>query len=136
MPPKLLTIPPIPQTSDWQRVMEAGMQFTELRRSQARTIVEGLVSQGHVARDQMTAAVDEVVEMSRRRRDDLRRIVQQEVQRQLGSLGLATKADLAAFERRMARANRDAKKTQTKKAEAKKSKSAKKPAPKSASKAG
>ena len=132
MPPKLLTKPSIVHGSDWQRVMEAGMQFTELRRSQARTIVSDLVSQGHVARDQMTAAVDEVVEMSRRRREDIRRIVQQEVRRQLGSLGLATKADLAAFERRMTRMNREAKKVEAKKAAT----AAKKPAPKSASKAG
>jgi polyhydroxyalkanoate synthesis regulator phasin len=132
MPPKILTMPPIPHGSDWQRVMETGMQFTELRRSQARAIVSDLVSQGHVARDQMSAAVDEVVEMSRRRREDLRRIVQQEVQRQLGALGLATKADLAAFERRMTRANREAKKAPTKK----KSTTAKKSAPTSASKAG
>jgi polyhydroxyalkanoate synthesis regulator phasin len=131
MPPKMPTMPPIPQSSDWRRVMQTGMQFTELRRSQARAVVEGLVSQGHVARDQMTAAVDEVIEMSRRRSDDLRRVVQHEVQRQLGSLGLATKADLAAFERRMTRANREAKK-----AAKKKSKTAKKSASQSVPEAG
>jgi polyhydroxyalkanoate synthesis regulator phasin len=129
MPPK---IPTMPQASDWRRVLETGMQFTELRRSQARAIVSDLVAQGHLARDQMGTAVDEVVEMSKRRSDDLRRIVQAEVQRQLGSLGLATKADLAAFERRMTRANREAKKTGPKK----RSSAAKKPASKSASKAG
>jgi len=128
MPPK---IPTMPQASDWRRVLETGMQFTELRRSQARAIVSDLVAQGHVARDQMAGAVDEVVEMSKRRSDDLRRIVQAEVQRQLGALGLATKADLAAFERRMTRASREAKKSAPKK----KSSAAKKPA-KSASKAG
>ena len=129
MPPK---IPTMPQASDWRRALETGMQFTELRRSQARAIVADLVAQGHLARDQMGTAVDEVVEMSKRRSDDLRRIVQAEVQRQLGSLGLATKADLAALERRMTRANREAKKAAPKK----KPPSAKEPAPKSASKAG
>jgi polyhydroxyalkanoate synthesis regulator phasin len=131
MPPKIPSLPPMPHSSDWRRVMETGMQFTELRRSQARAIVSDLVSQGHLARDQMGAAVDEVVEMSRRRSDDLRRMVQKEVQRQLGALGLATKADLAALERRLTRANREAKKAPTKK-----SSSAKKSAPKSAPKAG
>ena len=38
--------------------LETGMQFTELRRSQARAIVTDLVAQGHLARDQMGAAVD------------------------------------------------------------------------------
>ena len=129
MPPK---IPTMPQASDWRRALETGMQFTELRRSQARAIVSDLVAQGHLARDQMGSAVDEVVEMSKRRSDDLRRIVQAEVQRQLGALGLATKADLAAFERRMTRANREAKKTAPKK----KPSAAKKAALKPAAKAG
>jgi polyhydroxyalkanoate synthesis regulator phasin len=127
MPPK---IPTIPQSSDWQRVLETGMQFTELRRSQARAIVSDLVAQGHVARDQMGAAVDEVLELSRRRSEDLRKVVQNEVQRQLGALGLATRADLAALERRLTRANREAKKS----GPAKKA-SGKKAAPKRASKA-
>ncbi|MCU1464208.1 MAG: hypothetical protein JWM72_136 [Actinomycetia bacterium] len=104
MPPKIPTI----QASDWRRVMETGMQFTELRRSQARAIVVELVAQGHLARDQMSAAVDEVVDTSRRRSDDARKLVQHEVQRQLGALGLATKADLAALERRLERTTREA----------------------------
>ena len=109
------------------------MQFTELRRSQAREIVSDLVAQGHLARDQMSAAVDEVLELSRRRSDDLRKVVQKEVQRQLGSLGLATRADLTALERRMTRrANREAKK----KAPAKKKAAAKQAAPTRAPMAG
>jgi len=135
MPPK---IPTLPQASDWRRVLETGMQFTELRRSQARAIVSDLVAQGHLARDQMTSAVDEVLEMSRRRSEELRRLVQNEVQRQLGSLGLATKADLVALERRLTRANRESKKAGAKKTEASKSKksSSKKAAPKASPKAG
>lgn len=136
MPPK---IPTMPQASDWRRVLETGMQFTELRRSQARAIVSDLVAQGHLARDQMTSAVDEVLEMSRRRSEELRRLVQNEVQRQLGSLGLATKADLVALERRLTRANRESKKAGAKKTEASKSKkssSSKKAAPKASPKAG
>ena len=135
MPPK---IPTMPQASDWRRVLETGMQFTELRRSQARAIVSDLVAQGHLARDQMTSAVDEVLEMSRRRSEELRRLVQNEVQRQLGSLGLATKADLVALERRLTRANRESKKAEAKKTEASKSKksSSKKAAPKASPKAG
>jgi polyhydroxyalkanoate synthesis regulator phasin len=130
MPPKILTMP---QATDWKRALETGMQFTELRRSQARAIVSDLVAQGHLAREQMTAAVDEVVEMSRRRSEELRKMVQKEVQRQLGSVGLATKADLAALERRLTRANRETKKSAPAK---KKSSASKKAAPKAAPKAG
>ncbi len=130
MPPKILTMP---QASDWKRALETGMQFTELRRSQARAIASDLVAQGHLAREQMAAAVDEVLEMSRRRSEELRKLVQKEVQRQLGALGLATKADLAALERRLTRANREAKKSgPSKKSGSSKKLSSKKVAPKAA----
>ncbi len=108
-------IPQMPQAPDWKRVLEAGMQFTEMRRSQARALASDLVAQGHLARDQMAATVDELLDMSRRRTEDLRNIVQHEVQRQLSSLGLATKADLAALERRLTKANKEAKKAPAKK---------------------
>jgi polyhydroxyalkanoate synthesis regulator phasin len=101
----------MPQSPDWKRVLETGMQFTEMRRSQARALASDLVAQGHLAREQVAAAVDEIVEMSRRRTDDLRKIVRHEVSRQLGALGLATKADLARLERRLAKGASKAKKT-------------------------
>jgi polyhydroxyalkanoate synthesis regulator phasin len=77
------------------------MQFTELRRSQARRIAADLVAQGQLARDQVGGAVEEIVEMSRRRTEEMRAVVRSEVQRQLGALGLATKADLARLEARV-----------------------------------
>jgi polyhydroxyalkanoate synthesis regulator phasin len=108
MPAKMPKITPSP---DWKRVLSTGMEFTEMRRSQARSLVSDLVAQGHLARDQMSAAVDEVLEVSRRRSDDLRKVVQHEVQRQLGALGLATKADLKALEGRVAGAGTATKKS-------------------------
>jgi len=129
----------MPQALDWKRLLESGTQFTELRRSQARALAADLVAQGHLARDQMAAAVEELVEQSRQRREDLRKLIQHEVQRQLGAIGLATKADLAALERRLSRTSRGAKKspatTAAKKPAKKPAKSAKKTAAKSARKA-
>jgi polyhydroxyalkanoate synthesis regulator phasin len=116
MPPSIPTI----RQPDWKRVLETGAQFTELRRSQARDVVADLVAQGQLARDQMGAAVDEVIEISRRRSDNLRKIVQSEVQRQLGALGLATKSDLRALERRMSRTARETSRTRPAKKAAKK----------------
>jgi polyhydroxyalkanoate synthesis regulator phasin len=113
-------MPPMPQSPDWKRLLDTGAQFTEMRRSQARAVARDLVAQGHLARDQMSAAVDELLDLSRRRTEDLRKMVQKEVQRQLSSLGLATKADLARLERRIARATREAKKDPAKKKSAKK----------------
>jgi polyhydroxyalkanoate synthesis regulator phasin len=91
----------MPQTPDWKRYLEAGMQFTELQRSQARAIASDLAKNGQIARDQVTGAVDEIVAMSRRRRDALSNIVRAEVSRQLSSLGLATQADLQQLERKL-----------------------------------
>jgi polyhydroxyalkanoate synthesis regulator phasin len=109
----------MPPTPDWKRALETGMQFTEVRRSQARAIASDLVSQGQLARDQVSNAVDEIVELSRRRTEDLRKIVQKEVSRQLSSLGLATKADLARLERRLTKAARNSKTAPAKKKAAK-----------------
>jgi polyhydroxyalkanoate synthesis regulator phasin len=127
---------PTPPTPDWKAAMEAGMQFTELRRSQAKAIANDLAAQGQIAREQVASAVDDLIDMSRRRSDGLRNIVRDEVQRQLGSLGLATKRDLAALERRMQKAAREAKKKNAppkKKPETKKKPATKKAGPESAS---
>jgi polyhydroxyalkanoate synthesis regulator phasin len=130
----------MPQALDWKRLLESGTQFTEMRRSQARALAADLVAQGHLARDQMTSAVEELIEQSRQRREDLRKLIQHEVQRQLGAIGLATKADLAALERRLTKASRAAKKapakTAAKKPAKQPTKSAKKTAAKTARKAG
>jgi polyhydroxyalkanoate synthesis regulator phasin len=91
----------MPQPPDWKRYLQAGMQVTELRRSQARALAGDLVSTGQLARDQVASAVDEIVAMSRRRSDQLQGIVRAEVQRQLGTLGIATQADLRHLEQRM-----------------------------------
>ena len=89
------------QAPDLKRVLETGMHFTELRRSQARQLASDLVAQGQLARDQIGAAVDELVDMSRRRSEELRAVVSAEVQRQLSVIGLVTKRDLEELERRL-----------------------------------
>jgi len=127
----------MPPSPDWKRALETGMQFTELRRSQAHRLAADLVAQGQLARDQIGAAVDELIEMSRHRSEELRKVVSSEVQRQLGGLGLATKSDLAALERRL-RGSSSAAKSATKKAPktapAKKAPAKKAPAKKSPAK--
>jgi polyhydroxyalkanoate synthesis regulator phasin len=127
-------MPQMPQRPDWKQALEAGMQFTQMRRSQARAIANDLVDKGHVAREQVASTVDELLEMSRRRTEDLGKVVQKEVQRQLSALGVATKADIAALERRLAKATKETKKADKVKATgaAKKKAPAKKSASKSA----
>jgi DNA end-binding protein Ku len=132
----------MPQSPDWKRVLETGIQFTELRRSQAHRLASDLVAQGQLARDQLGAAVDELIEMSRSRSEELRKVVSSEVQRQLGALGLATQNDLAALERRLTSASKQAasgpkkspKTAPAKKAPAKKAPAKRAPAKKAATK--
>ena len=95
-------MPPVP---DWKRALDTGAQFTEMRRSQARKLASDLVAQGQLARNQVSAYVDELVEASRKRSEHLRAIVRTEVERQLGVIGVATKRDLDALERRLRAAN-------------------------------
>ena len=116
----------MPQGPDMTKLIEAGMNFTDLRRSQARQIVSELVAQGQLAREQATSAVDEMLDLSRRRREDLRAFVQNEIQRQVRALGIATRDDLERLERKIAAKPAAAKRTATKAAPAKRA--AKKPA--------
>jgi polyhydroxyalkanoate synthesis regulator phasin len=90
------------QAPDWKQLIEAGMQFTEMRRSQAKRIAGDLLAQGQIARDQVASTVEELVDMSRRRREELTAIVRHELQRQLAVIGVATQEDLARLERRIA----------------------------------
>jgi polyhydroxyalkanoate synthesis regulator phasin len=95
-------MPPVP---DWKRALDTGAQFTEMRRSQARKLASDLVAQGQLARNQVSAYVDDLVEASRKRSEQLRAIVRTEVERQLGVIGVATKKDLDALERKLRAAN-------------------------------
>jgi polyhydroxyalkanoate synthesis regulator phasin len=120
----------MPQSPDLTKFIEAGMSFTEMRRSQARQLVAELVAQGQLARDQATSTVDEVLELSRRRREDLRSFVQGEIQRQVRALGIATRDDLERLERKISAKSSPSKRPATKavstKTPAKKSGAAKK----------
>jgi polyhydroxyalkanoate synthesis regulator phasin len=95
-------MPPVP---DWKRALDTGAQFTELRRSQARKLASDLVEQGQLAKNQVSAYVDELVDASRRRSEQLRAIVRTEVERQLRVIGVATKSDLDALERKLRATN-------------------------------
>ncbi len=119
------------QAPDWKRLIEAGQQVTELRRSQARRIVSDLVQQGQVARDQAASVVEELLDASRRRTEELTGLIRTEVQRQLRAVGVATQDDLRALERRVSGGVRGA---PGKKAPAKKAAAKKAPATKAAAK--
>jgi polyhydroxyalkanoate synthesis regulator phasin len=84
-----------------KRYLDAGMAFTTMTRSRAEAIVKELARAGEVQREQVQAQVDDLVQRSRHNTDQLRTLVRKEVESQFSGLGLATKRDLSALERRL-----------------------------------
>jgi polyhydroxyalkanoate synthesis regulator phasin len=98
----------MPQPPDWNRYLDAGVEFVAMTRTQARTRAKELVSQGQLAQEQVAGFVDDLVEESRKRTDGLLEIVRKEIQRQVKTLGIATKDDLAKLESKLAKAPKSA----------------------------
>jgi polyhydroxyalkanoate synthesis regulator phasin len=67
----------------------------------ARQLAAEVVAQGQRARDQLGAVIDQLVEMGRQRNEEVGRIIRSGTDRRLSGIGLATKTDLAALERRL-----------------------------------
>jgi len=114
----------MPQPPDWNKYLDAGVEFVAMTRTQARKRAKELVSQGQLAQEQVQGFVDDLVDESRKRTDVLLDVVRKEIQRQVKTLGIATKEDLARLESKIAK-QKPAKpaKTATKKKAAKKSSS-------------
>lgn len=96
----------MPEGPDLKQYLDAGVEFTQLRRSQAQKIVRDLVKNGQLAQEKAQSYVDELLERSRKRTDALVEAVRAEVRGQFETLGIATKDDLERLERKLARANR------------------------------
>jgi polyhydroxyalkanoate synthesis regulator phasin len=125
----------MPQTPDWNKYLDAGVEFVAMTRAQARKRAKELVGTGQLAQEQVQQFVDDLVDESRRRTDVLMDVVRKEIQRQVKTLGIATKDDLARLETKMSKQAGSSAKKAAKKA-AKQSAGAKsKPAKKSKAKA-
>ena len=126
-----------------RKYLEAGMAFTQTTRARAEEIVGNLVRAGELQTEQTQQQVQDLVDRSRENTERMVNAVRKEVVGQLGSLGFATKADLAKLERKVdaamraskpAAAKKTASKTATKKSPAKKAPAKKSAAKKSATK--
>jgi polyhydroxyalkanoate synthesis regulator phasin len=121
----------MPQSPDWNKYLDAGAEFVAMTRAQARQRAKVLVGQGHLAQEQVQGFVDELVDESKRRTDLMLDVVRKEIQRQVKTLGIATKEDLARLEARFAKPTAATTKTSSKPAP---KKSSKKPAAKKSTK--
>ena len=136
----------MPQTPDWAKYLNAGAEFVAITRSQARARAKELVAQGQLAQEQVQGFVDDLVDDSRRRTDMMMDLIRQEIGRQVKTLGIATKDDLARLEARIvskstavksdakSTAKKSAKKSAPKKKSAAKKTAAKKSGKKTAAK--
>src|SRR5438309_11269729 len=76
----------------FQRYLDAGRAWTEMTRDQADSVVKDLVKAGEIQQKRAKKAVDELVERSRKNAEELRKLVRNEIQSQISSLGIATQA--------------------------------------------
>ena len=98
----------MPQPPDWNKYLDAGVEFVAMTRAQARKRAKELVGTGQLAQEQVQGFVDELVDESRQRTDVMLDVVRKEIQRQVKTLGIATKEDLAQLETKLAKAQKRA----------------------------
>ncbi len=112
----------MPQSPDWNKYLDAGAEFVAMTRAQARARAKELVGTGQLAQEQVQGFVDDLVEESRKRTDAMLDVVRKEIQRQVKTLGIATKDDLAKLETKLSKQSKPARKSSgsTKKKAAKK----------------
>jgi polyhydroxyalkanoate synthesis regulator phasin len=113
----------MPQNDLLKRYLDAGVAFTAMTRSRAEAIIKDLVKAGEVQASQAQKNVDQLVERSRANTERLVETVRREVNQQVANLGLATQADIARLEKKIAALSKPVARSTTKKAAKRASKS-------------
>jgi len=104
------------RTDTLKRYLDAGMAFTDLRRSQAESIVKDLVKAGEVSSKEFQHRVDDLMDRSRKNTEALVKrsrkrtkavveTIRTEIATQLSTLGVATKKDVTRLERMITSGN-------------------------------
>jgi DNA-binding protein HU-beta len=86
----------MPATDPFKRYLDAGLEFTDMTRKRAESIVKELVKAGEVQREHAQQRVDELLERSRQASNAFAEAVRTEVTRQLTDLGLVQAPKKAA----------------------------------------
>jgi polyhydroxyalkanoate synthesis regulator phasin len=103
-----------------KKVQDAGADFLETARAKAEEFLRELSRASGDTQDRAQDAIDDLVGSGRKGTGQFASAVRKEIQNQLAALGLATKDDLDALERRLTGHPAAAKKATAKKATAKK----------------
>ena len=87
-----------PRNALLKQYLDAGIQFTQMTRERAESIVKDLVDAGEVRRKQANRLVDELVDRSRSNFDQMLETVRKEVQDQVAILEVVSKDAIARIE--------------------------------------
>jgi len=79
----------------WRRYVDAGMAITQVTRARAEEFVRELVRSGEIERGNAQDRVEDLLRWSKERSEAFVQLVRNEVQSQLGDLGITTVEDLA-----------------------------------------
>jgi polyhydroxyalkanoate synthesis regulator phasin len=91
----------MPPDDRFKKYQVAGADFLETARVRAEELLQELSRVGDSTQRQAQDVVDDFVESSRRGSEQLFGVIRKEITAQLSAMGLATKDDLAALERRL-----------------------------------
>jgi polyhydroxyalkanoate synthesis regulator phasin len=84
-----------------EQYLQALASLSELTRSQAERVAGLLAKQGEVQSAQVGRVADDMMRRTQKNREILTRLVQREVKRQLGLLGMATRDEVARLQQRV-----------------------------------
>lgn len=84
-----------------KKVQGVGADFLETARARAEEFLRELSRAGGDTQEKAQGALDDLMEGGRKGTEQLVSLIRKEITTQLGLLGLATKEDLAALERRL-----------------------------------
>src|SRR5579872_3128206 len=91
----------MPRDDRLKEVQGVGADFLETARARAEEFLKELAKATGDTQGRAQGALDDLVVGGRKSTEQFVATVRKEVQNQLGALGLATKADLAALERKL-----------------------------------
>jgi polyhydroxyalkanoate synthesis regulator phasin len=84
-----------------EQYLQALSSLSELTRSQAERVAALLAKQGEVQSAQVGRVAEDMMRRTQKNREILTRLVQREVRRQLGVLGMATRDEVARLQQRV-----------------------------------
>ena len=84
-----------------EQYLQALASLSDLTRAQAERVAALLAKQGEVQSAQVGRVAEDMVRRTQKNREILTRLVQREVKRQLGVLGMATRDEVARLQQRV-----------------------------------